>query len=237
VGGERRAYAAWRDRLESPRARTAEPASSVWPDAGATWREDLIAWARGLGTEQANELPTGTPVDSLVARLELPPGLEPVVALAYAQHLLGNDGISALDVCNVQRNFAGSWDEALGRGELAMRGVATFRASRMRLDDLILRVLDEYPPNSGVLVGTPGSVSLLGPCVIVAAGPISIIAEACLPSIGGAILAGNLDVDPHELATEARPYGAAPMWRVDAEQLGRVPADQPSTRTAGKCSP
>jgi hypothetical protein len=63
--------------------------------------------------------------------------------------------------------------------------------------------------------------------VIVAAGPLAIIAEACLASIGGAILAANADADPQELAAEARPYGAAPMWRVRAEQLVRVPADRP----------
>ena len=228
AGGERqRALTAWRERMESPRARTAEPVASVWPNASATWREDLIAWARRLGTEEASDLPAGTPVESIVTRMELAAGLEPVVALAYAQHLLGQDGISALDVANVQRNFSGSWDEALGRGELATLGVAAFRSSRMRLSDLIVRVLDEHPPRTGILVGTPGIVSLLGPCVIVAAGPLSIIAEACLTSIGGAILAGNPDVDPRELAAEARPYGAAPMWRVRTEELGRVPADQP----------
>jgi hypothetical protein len=91
----------------------------------------------------------------------------------------------------------------------------------------VLRVLDERPPLHGELVGIPGVVSLLGPCVIVAAGPLSIIAEACLPSIGGAILAAVDGVDPTALATEARAYGAAPLWRVHPAQLERVPTERP----------
>ncbi|HTL32770.1 MAG TPA: hypothetical protein VL326_06585, partial [Kofleriaceae bacterium] len=66
---------------------------------------------------------------------------------------------------------------------------------------------------------------LLGPCVIVSAGPLGIIAEACLSSIGGAILAG--DGHPEPLIDEARAYGAVPMWRLDTRYLALVPSDQP----------
>jgi hypothetical protein len=101
------------------------------------------------------------------------------------------------------RVLNGRWDEALGRGELAQRGVITIRDSRVHLAPALLRVLDELPPLTGTLVGAPGPVSLIAPCTVVADGPLTIIAEACLASIGGAILAAHSDVDPNELVREA----------------------------------
>lgn len=225
--GELRAKAlsAFRDRIESPRARTSEPVATLWPDADATWRQHLVGWARQLMKGAAIEVPA-TPCDAIVTRLELAPQLQPIIAFAYARYLMGEPGISPMEVATLQPDLT-LWDEALGRGELVARDAMTFRDGRMRLTDLVLRALDEHLPRTGVLVGTPSIVSLLGPCVIVSSGPIHIIAEACLSSIGGAILAANPDVDPADLVAEARPYGAAPMWRVRTEQLHRVPAEQP----------
>lgn len=220
------AFTAWRARIESPRARTAEPLPALWPDAAPAWRERLIAWAHGLEHGAPAELPTDSPIASIARRYDLAASLEPVLALLYARHLLGTDGIAPVDVANVQRDFT-RWDEALGRGDLVSSGAVTFRASRLRLSAAALRVLDEQPPGTGTLVGSPGVLSRLGPCVIVASGALAIVAEACLSSIGGAILAAHEDADPHDLSEEARAYGAAPMWRVRADQLARVPAEKP----------
>lgn len=218
-------FASFRDRVENPRARTQVPVPALWPDASPTWRDELAAWARAVSISSAVlEPPPSSPVDQLTMRFELGPQLESVIALVYAHHLLGLDGAAPVDIA---RMLGGAWPEALGRGELADRGVAIYRDSRVRLAAVVLRALDELPPQTGTLIGTPGIVSLLGPCVIVSTSPLPIIAEACVSSIGSAILAAHDDTDPVELVDEARAYGAAPLWRVRADQMLRVPADKP----------
>ncbi len=213
----------FRERVEHPRARTAEPVATLCPDAASSWREDLIGWAGSIEAGDGADLPS-TPVDTLALRYDLSSNVVRSLAWLYAQHLRGLDGAAPVDLA---RLAGGDWSEALGRGELADKSLATYRDSRVRLVGAVLRVLDDRQPRTGTLVGTPGPVSLLGPCAIVASGPLTIVAEAFVPSIGGAIFAAHPDADLVELATEARGYGAAPMWRVRTEQLGRVPVDQP----------
>lgn len=222
-GGDQRirALAAWRDRVAVPRARTQEPVTSPWRETRASWRGELVMWC---GIADRSVFPVETPVAALTQRYELAPQLEAVLGYLYGQHLLGKDGTAPSDIAAL---LDGVWDEALGRGDLAARGIATLRGSRLHLSEIVLRALDDHSPRTGTLVGTPGVVSLLGPCVIVSHGPLPIIAAGCLASIGGAILAGHADCDPQALAEEARPYGAAPMWRVRIEQLTGVPTDQP----------
>ena len=225
---------AWRERVQTSRARTSEPMLGLWSDALPAWREEAAAWARANVAVSADpstgnfaaigEAPASTPFGAIIARHELSPELQPVIALLYGAHLAGHDGVAPADIA---RLLGGRWDDALGRGELAASGVANTFGSRVRLSDPVLRSLDELPPSTGVLVGTPGQVPLLGPCVIVSASPLGIIAEACLASIGGAILASHSNVDPLDLAAEARAYGAAPMWRVYTYALDRIPPDQP----------
>jgi hypothetical protein len=212
------AFASFRNRVANPRARTATPPLQLWPDAPASWRDDLLEWVRHAATAT----PTCLPIDTLIARYELASSLAPVLALLYGAHLLGENGVAPVDVAR----HAG-WPEALGRGELADKRVATFAASRIQLASALRRVLDEVAPATGTIAGTPGAVSLLGPCTIVAAGPLSIIAEACVSSIGSAILAGHDGVDPHELVAEARAYATAPMLRLDVAMLAQIPVDQP----------
>lgn len=225
VSDERRDYfTAFRESVEHARARTAEPIAPMWADAGSEWRDELVVWTRSVDAGQVGSVDGARPLEMLATRYDVSFALVPALAWLYGQHLLGRDGGAPADLA--QRLGAG-WDEALGRGELVRRGIATFADSRIRLADVVQRALDESPPVTGTLVGTPGVVSLLGPCAIVAAGPLTIIAQACLPSIGGAILAANPDSDPAELASEARAYGAAPLWRVRAELLPRVPREHP----------
>jgi hypothetical protein len=200
------------------------------------WREEAVAWARAnisatSGAEPTTgriaavgEAPASTPFGTIIARYELAPQLHPVIALLYGAHLAGHDGVAPADVARV---LGGRWDEALGRGELAQREVTYNVGARLKLASPVLRALDGLPPETGILVGTASSVSLIGPCVIVSAGPLPIIAEACLSSIGGAILAGHPAADPLAVLAEARAYGAAPMWRVRADALDRLPADAP----------
>jgi hypothetical protein len=176
-----------------------------------------------LAGEPDADVSADSPFATLVARYEVSVALQPVLALLYGLHLAGVDGASPADIARI----CGGWDDALGRGELAQRSIATYRDSRVRLAPTVLRVLDEMPPMTGTLVGTSGVCSLLGPCAIVAAGPLSIVAEACSSSIGGAILAAHDGTDPAELVREARAYGAAAMFRVMASELERIPTDEP----------
>jgi hypothetical protein len=223
--GERRDHlTAFRGRVEHPRARTEERGAPAWTDAASSWRDDLVAWTRSVDAGQAGSVEGARPLEVLATRYDLSFALVPALAWLYGQHLLGRDGAAPADLAQLA---GAGWDEGLGRGQLARSGIATLLGSRVRLADVVQRALDERPPLAGTLVGTGGIVSLLGPCAIVAAGPLAIIAEACLASIGGAILAAHADVDPLELIAEAKAYGAAPLWRVRAEQLSRVPADQP----------
>jgi hypothetical protein len=223
-GDGREQLTAFRDRVEHPRARTDEPVAALWTDMAATWRDELVAWTRSVDARQAAGIQGAGPLEQLASRYDTSFELVPALAWLYGQHLLGRDGAAPADLAQLPR---AGWDEALGRGELARSAFVTLRGSRVRLSEVVYQVLDGRAPLSGTLVGTPGVVSLLGPCVIVAAGPLRIIAEACLASIGGAILAANTDVDPAELAAEARAYGAAPLWRVRADHLSRIVGDQP----------
>src|SRR5262249_44173620 len=102
--------------------------------------------------------------------------------------------------------------------------IATYRDSRVRLATPVQRALDNLPPASGTMVGVPGTVALLGPCVVVVAGdsPLGVVAEACLPAVGGAILPADRDADAVGVPLEARAYGAVAMLRASA--VGDEPA-------------
>ena len=94
--------------------------------------------------------------------------------------------------------------------------VCEYVRSRVALSPVILRALDELPPLTGTMLGPPGPVALLGPCVVVAPGaPLAEVAERYLPRVGGAILVGHTDVPWAPLVLEARAYGAAAMVRID----------------------
>jgi len=199
------------------------PAPSFWSDAPETWRDDLVAWTRAILADETPDVPVVSPIETILTRHDLAPELYRGVALLYGAHLIGEEGASPHEVSRVA-----GWREALGRGDLYTSGVAVYASSRVRLAPAPTSVLDELPPLAGTLVGKPGGLlTLLGPCVLVASGPLSIVAEACLPSIGGAILAAHDGSDPLELVYEARAYGAAPMVRMTATLLEHVPTDQP----------
>lgn len=227
------AFVTWRERIVGAPVQSDEPMPSLWPDASATWRDDLVAWARQLalhvsrpsGAPSPSPSPSpSSPAATVIQRFDLVEALEPAIALLYAHHLLGLDGAAPAEVARV---LGGAWPEALGRGEIAARGLAIWQGSRVRLAEPLLRALDELPPRTGSLLGTPGTGALLAPCAIVATAPLVQIARQCLATIGGAVVIARDGIDPHELVHEARAYGAAPLWRLYAAELERVPADQP----------
>ena len=212
-------FSAWRD-LARQNQPLADPAGSASRAAGSTaarddwqsWRDEIVTWSCAIISGATDlDVPAAAAIDVLIARFELAPALHPVLALLYGAHLCGERGAAPADIA---RLLDRQWDEALGRGELAGRGVAEYASSRVALSPLVLRLLDELPPLTGTVVGEPGEVSLLGPCVVVAGDePLTAVAERCLAHVNGAILAAHGDPDRAMLLFEARARGAAPMLR------------------------
>jgi len=214
-------FTAWRERLRQAQPPDAA-APIAWAEDHATWRDQVAGWARAVAAGTIDrDAPVAPPIDELMARFELASLLRPAVVLLYGAHLAGERGAAPIDVARV---LGRHWDDALGRGQLAATGVALYADSRVRLAPAVQRTLDELPPHSGTLVGTPGSGSaLLGPCVVVAAeGSLGLVAERCLPSLGGAILAAHANADLAELIFEARARGAVPLLEAEPGVLERV---------------
>jgi hypothetical protein len=234
-------FSAWRDMVRqnqthaapgAPSSRRAPPSpdASSYPTAGPiaaaaassgrgepslSWRDELAAWSSTIGGGTIDPAAHGPPVafaiEALIARFELEPPLQPVIALLYGAHLRGEAGVAPLDVA---RMLDRQWDEALGRGDLARTGLCEYVRSRVALSPVILRALDELPPLTGTLLGPPGPIALLGPCVVVARDEsLAAVAERCLPHVGGAILVAHPDIPCPPLVFEARAYGAAAMLR------------------------
>jgi hypothetical protein len=202
-------------------AAPAGPVAAAREDSRASWRDEVVAWTRAFTAGAIDPgAPAAPPIDALIARFDLAPALHPALVLLYGAHLCGERGAAPAEIARVLDH---QWDEALGRGGLAERGVAEYAGSRVALSPLVLRTLDELPPATGVLVGRPGSVTLLGPCVVIAGDePLVAVAERCAPQIGGAILAATGEPVRAELVLEARARGAAPMLRA---VLDRAPDD------------
>jgi hypothetical protein len=206
-----------------------DPAAAALGDTGASWRDPVVVWTRAiLAGAAGSPAPDAPPIDALIARFDLAPALHPVLVLLYGAHLCGERGVAPAEVARLvdlprDRERDRRWDEALGRGELAERGVARYGGSRVALSPLVLRALDERPPVTGVLVGCAGSALLLGPCVVVAGDePLVAIAERCAPRVGGAILVATGEPARAQLVLEARARGAAPMLRAT---LDAAPVD------------
>ena len=219
------------DRFTSWRASTTSLASGARAHASdhdrptsASWRDDLATWTRstigGTSDRQPSSIVT---IEMLAERLAISPALYAGLALLYGAHLCGEAGVAPVDLARV---LARNWDEALGRGQLARSQIASFRDSRIRIATFAQRSLDELPPATGTIVGTPGPIELLSACVVVAPHdqPLGLVAEATLPLAGGAILAADPDVDPLELVLEARAHGAVAMVRA-AAVTDRLPRD------------
>lgn len=198
-------------------------AGAVPGDGRPSWRDDVVTWTRAIAAGAADyHVPVAPPIDEVIARFELAPALHPALVLLYGAHLCGERGVAPADVARILDR---QWEEALGRGELAERGVAVYAGSRVALSALVLRVLDELPPVTGALVGEPGSSALLGPCLAVAGDePLAEVAERCLARIGGAILIAHDKADLGALVVEARACGAAPMLRAVLDGVPTAPA-------------
>lgn len=190
-----------------------------------SWRDDLVIWARAISAgARDRDCPQSAEIAAMAVRFELALELLPAVSLLYGSHLGGQAGVAAVDLARV---LDGNWDEALGKGRLHASGLAQRDASRIRLAACVERALDGLPPVTGTLVGESGPVSILGPCVVVAANDdLTVIASVCLASAGGAILAANENAAAVDVVLEARAYGAVAMVRVAGGERAAV-TDEP----------
>jgi hypothetical protein len=189
------------------------------PPVALSWRDELVAWTRGVLSGLPTAPITAPPIDALIERLDLAPAIQPALALLYGAHLYGERGVAPVDV---SRLLGRNWDEALGRGELAQHALAVFAGSRVTIAPVVQRMLDELAPHTGILIGDAGPIALLGPCVAVGPSdePLGVVAFRCLEAAGGAILAAHDGADRAQLAFEARIYGAVAMRRVaDADAV------------------
>ncbi|MEO8702470.1 MAG: hypothetical protein ABI867_20670 [Kofleriaceae bacterium] len=196
------------DRFSALRDRGPKPRSDA-PASKSSWRDDLAQWARTISAGAHDKAPPACPpVDVLATRLELS-SITPALVLLYGLHLVGVHGGAPVDVARV---LGRSWDEALGRGKLAAYGLATYEGSRVILVEPILRALDELPPVTGTLVGTPGASALLGPCAVIGGRASRLaIAQRHAARVGGAILVADPTANPVEAVIEARVYGAVAL--------------------------
>lgn len=220
-------FASWRDQLRLVPPRATDPAAQLQADARPSWRDDIATWARGITrSAQDHKPPPLHWFASIASRFELSDSVLPGLALLYGAHLAGEAGVAPLDLSRV---LGRDWDEALGRGQLAAAAIAVYRDSRVRLAQPIQRALDELSPATGVLVGQAGPIALLSPCIVLAPAdqPLGAIAEATLPSAGGAILAAHPHADPRDVVLEARAFGSVAMIRVTSATVERIPHDGP----------
>jgi hypothetical protein len=194
------------------------------PAPTPAWRDESVYWTYEVfdGVVQRGA-PIASPLDDLAARFDVPDTILPSLVLLYGAHLAGERGVAPVHIARV----LGSWDEALGRGLLASRGLATFVESRVRLAGPIQRFLDEVAVSTGALVGVPGDIALPGPHAVIAKAetPLKVVAVRWLAQVGGAILAAHDDADLAELFVEARARGAAPMFRIGADELLELGTD------------
>lgn len=219
-------FGMWRDKLLQPQA-SAQPQPRAEPVAaqpGTTWRDEMVTWARAVASGSSERSPpTALALDVIAARFDLAATLVPALALLYGAHLGGVHGAAPVDVARV---LGRRWDEALGTGQLALRGLVRHLDSRVILAPVIQRMLDELPVATGTLVGVSGEIALLGPCVVVAQGiPLAVLAGRYLATVGSAILAAAEDTEPADLFVEARARGAVPMLRIGLGELVQVGTD------------
>ncbi|MGE0398674.1 MAG: hypothetical protein AB7T06_18350 [Kofleriaceae bacterium] len=194
------------------------------PVVKPAWRDEVVFWTYEVfdGVVERGA-PIASPLDDLAARFGVPDSILPALVVLYGAHLAGERGVAPVHIARV----LGSWDEALGRGLLAGRGLATFADSRVRLAGPIQRFLDEVAVTTGAIVGVPGTIALPGPHAVIAKEetPLKMVAVRWLAEVGGGILAAHDDADLAELFVEARARGAAPMFRIGADELLELGTD------------
>jgi len=199
---------------DAPDPEDAAPAYAAALPRDHDWRLEIVTWVRGGAPLPA---PRPSPrLAEIATRLAVPAPLVPALARAYGAHLCGEPGAAPIDIARV---LGGAWPEALGRGWLAANEIARYANSRVALALPIQRALDELPPLTGTLVGSPSSF-IHAPTVIVSTDPLIAIAQRLVARSGGAILVPNAGVDAWYVVFEARLYGVTAILQVGGPLQG-----------------
>ena len=205
---------AWRERMRAaaPRAEASGP-TFVAPPSPPGWRDHVAAWARAVTSGTSTEPPAlePGPLTTVAARFALTDELADALTLLYGAHLCGQDGVAVVELAAIVRR---RWDEALGRGALATRGVARWRRGRARLARPLADVLDEQPPRLGALVASE-AVLPPGPLAVLCADDdveLAELAAVLAPQVGPVFVPNALGQAKREaFVAEARARGAAPL--------------------------
>jgi len=176
----------WRDRMKSSTRGGRRPLEASH-DGAPTWRDDLVAWSRGVvagAHRDPQSFAPGSPLASL-DRLGLGDDLLPAIALAYAMHLSGVRGVAPVDLA---RLLGYRWNEALGNGVLASSGALRWRGARVVLAPAVTAFLDERPAITGTLFGAPRDVSLVASSAVVSSRALDDIALLLAPQLGAVLV-------------------------------------------------
>ena len=104
-----------------------------------SWRDVIATWTRGGVTEL---MPVTPAIEAIARRAGIDDDLLPAVVMCYGAYLIGEPGVPRSAIADI---LGGRWQEALGRGQLAARGVLRFDAVRITLTPELLRDLDALP--------------------------------------------------------------------------------------------
>jgi hypothetical protein len=229
--------AAWRARVSSRAAASAEPATAIssspapatshrapseptrtLPQHGALhpphpggWRSEIASWARSICARSYRTAPTldYEALHEVIARLEFDAELRDAVALLYGAYLTGLVGVAPIDLAAV---IHWDWDKAIGDGQLVRSGIIQWCGGRVVLVPEVIAALDGRPPRMGTIIGLDSTVGTAG--AIVAPGHIDVLQlGAWAAPVVGALLAPNRHGEraPHRFMLEARIRGLVPL--------------------------
>jgi hypothetical protein len=215
---------AWRERMRAatPHADASGP-TFVAPPSPPGWRDHVAAWARALASGTASDPPALEPglLTAVATRFALTDELADALTLLYGAHLCGQDGVAVVELAAIVHR---RWDEALGRGVLAGRGVARWRRGRARLARPVADVLDEVAPRLGTLIASD-AVLPTGPLAVLCEDDdveLADLAAALAPQLGPLFVPTPRGrAKPTAFMVEARARGAAPIvaWRIARADL------------------
>ncbi|MEZ4401686.1 MAG: hypothetical protein R3B06_16790 [Kofleriaceae bacterium] len=124
------------------------------PGRAATWRDELLVWAR-TAAGVAGPVPplADSALATLADRAALSMAAWPVVAALYAAWLDGDAGAGTPSAHLAAMAGSDAWTEAVGAGVVAQLGLATWHRGRASLADAVGEFLDGQPARALALFG------------------------------------------------------------------------------------
>ena len=186
-----------------------------WRDVIANWTRRTLAGSRG-----EPPLLAAGPLYDVGLRLGIPAEDAPFLWLVYGARLCGIDGVPPVELVALTSR---RWEEALGRGKLALSGAFSWRRSRVHLVPEIMAALDETAPRFGTIATSAASpdrtVALVAPAEV----ELGAIAAWAAPTVGSMLVPNARGLRaPHRLLLEARARGLVPL--LPRQQIRELPA-------------